>query len=48
MNHYLPYCGLKCLNQKEINKFDVNSICKYNSIEHVLEVDLRYPDELHE
>ena len=26
MSQYLPYSGFKWLNQKEIDKFDVNSI----------------------
>ena len=26
MSQYLPYCGFKWLNQKEIDGFDVNSI----------------------
>ena len=53
MSQYLPYGGFKWLNQKEIDKFDVN-IIKCNSIEknsshgYMLEVDLEYPDELHE
>ena len=53
MSQYLPYGGFKWLNQKEIAKFDVNSI-ECNSIEqnssigYILEVDLEYSDELHE
>ena len=48
MNQYLPYGGLKCLNQKKINEFDGNSICKNSWIEYILEFDLKYPDELHD
>ena len=50
MSQYLPYGKFKWLNQKEIDKFDVNSI-EYNFIEenssngYILEVDLKYPDE---
>ena len=53
MSQYLPYGEFKWLNQKEIVKFDVNSI-ECNSIEenssngYILEADLEYPDELHE
>ena len=48
MTQYLPYGEFKWLNQKEIDKFDVNSIeCNYID-EHILEVDLEYSDELHE
>ena len=52
-NEYLPYNGSKWLNQKEIDKLLLNLIeCK--SIERnssngcILEVDLAYPDKLHE
>ena len=53
MSQYLPYGGFIWLNQKEIDKFNVNSIeCNFieeNSlIGYILEVDLKYPDELHE
>ena len=47
------YGDFKLLNQKEIDKFNINSI-ECNSIEenssneYILEVDLKYPDELHE
>ena len=47
------YGDFKWLNQKEIDKFNINSI-ECNSIEenssneYILEVDLEYPDELHE
>ena len=44
MSHYLPYSGLKWLNQKDI---DVNSIEENNSIGYILEVDLEYPSEIH-
>ena len=39
----------KCmyLDQKEVDT-DVNSIRKNNSDGYILEVDLKYPDELHE
>ena len=48
MSQYLPYGGFKRLNQKEIDKFDLNSI-KENSLDgYILEVDLEYPDKLHE
>ena len=47
MSQYLPYGGFKLLNQKEIDKFDVNFI-ECNSIDgYILEVDLEYLDELH-
>ena len=43
MSQYLPYGQFKWLNKKEIDKFDLNSIDGY-----VLEVDLKYPNELYE
>ena len=36
------------LNQKQINKFDVNSISENSLDGYMLEVDLAYPDELYE
>ena len=52
-SQYLPDDEFKWLNQKETDKFDVNSIksifTKENSSnEYILEVDLEYSDELHE
>ena len=48
MSQYLPYAGFKWLNRKEIDKFDVNSIGGNSSDGYMLEVDLEYPDKLHE
>ena len=45
MSQYLPYCGFKGL--KNIENFDINSISENSSIGYILEVDLKYPDELH-
>ena len=45
-------CGfkwwIKWLNQKEIDRFNVNSIEKNSSIDYILEVYLEYPSELHD
>ena len=46
MSGYLPYGGFKWL--KNVDGFDVNSINKKSPIGYILEVDLEYPDELHE
>ena len=46
MSDYLPYGSSKWL--KNIDKFDVTSINDKSSIGFFLEVDLEYPDELHE
>ena len=46
MNEYLPYCGFEWF--KSIDKFDIISISKKIPIGYFLEVDLEYPEELHE
>ena len=42
MSQYLPYSEFKWLNKKEISSFCLNSIS-----ENGLNIDLEYPDELH-
>ena len=46
MSEYLPYEGFKWL--KNVDEFDVMSINEKSLIGYLLEVDLKYPDELHE
>ena len=46
MSEYLPYGGFKWL--KNIDKFDIMSISDKSPIGYILEVDLKYPDKLHE
>ena len=46
MSEYLPYEGFKWL--KNIDKFDIMSISDKSPIGYFLEVDLEYPEELHE
>ena len=46
MSENLPYEGFKWL--KNVDEFDVMSISKKSPIGFFLEVDLEYPDELHE
>ena len=46
MSEYLPYEGFKWL--KNIDKFNVMSISEKSPIGYFLEVELEYPDELHE
>ena len=46
MSKYLPYKVFKWL--KDVGKFDVMSISEKSPIGYFLEVDLAYPDELHE
>ena len=40
MSQYLPYDGFKQLNQKEIDKFNVNSIREISADRYILEADL--------
>ena len=46
MSEHLPYGGFKWL--KNIDGFNMMSISKKSSTGYFLEVDLEYPDELHE
>ena len=46
MSGYLSYGGFKWL--KNVDGFDVNSINEKSDTGYFLEVDLEYPDELHE
>ena len=45
MSRYLPYGEFKWV--KNVDNFDVNSISKNSLYGYILEVDLKYPDELH-
>ena len=45
MSGYLPYGRFRQL--KNIDSFDVNSVSEKSPIGHILEADLKYPDELH-
>ena len=47
MNQYLPYSEFEWLNKKEISRFCLNSISENIFVGYILEVDLEYPDELH-
>ena len=44
----LPVSDFKFLTKKEINKFNLNSISKNSEIGYILEVDLKYPEKLHD
>ena len=46
MSGYLPYSKLKWL--KTFHEFDVMSISEKSEVGYFLEVDLEYPDILHE
>ena len=45
MSEYLPYEGFTRL--KNVDEFDVMSISEKRFAGYLLEVDLKYPDELH-
>ena len=44
----MPCRGFKWLNHGEIDVFDANLIQENSPIGYILEVDLEYPDEVHE
>ena len=46
MSEYLPYREFERL--ENVNELDVTSINKKSDVGYFLEVDLKYPDELHE
>ena len=46
MCEYLPYAGFEWV--ENINEFDINSVNEKSDTRYFLEVDLEYPDELHE
>ena len=46
MSKYLPYREFEWL--KNVDSFDVMSIDKKSDVGYILEVDLKYPNELHE
>ena len=45
MSQYLPYSEFEWLNKKEISRFCLNS--ENSFVGYILEVDLEYPDKLH-
>ena len=47
MSQYLPYSKFKWLNKNEISRFCLNSISENSFVGYILELDLEYPDELH-
>ena len=46
MSEYLPYGEFEWL--ENINEFDINSVNEKSDTGYILEVDLEYPNELHE
>ena len=48
MSNPLPYGQFNWLSEKEINKLDLDSISENSLLGYVLEVDLEYPNKLHD
>ena len=48
MSQYLPTGGFRWLTEKEINKIDLTKYKKNSKKGLILEVDLEYPQELHD
>ena len=46
MNQYLPYGRIKWLKNRE--EFDTRNVTTDSDIGHILEVDIEYPEELHD
>ena len=47
LTQYLRAGRFQCLIQDEVEELDLNLICRDNPDSFVLEVDLEYPEELH-
>ncbi|KAL0809898.1 hypothetical protein ABMA28_002311 [Loxostege sticticalis] len=48
MCSYLPYADFKLINEKECEKLDITNIPNDNDYGYILEVDLEYPEKLHD
>ena len=48
MNQPLPYGEFDWLTKTESNKLDLDSISENSSVEYFLEVDIKYPSQLHD
>ena len=48
MSQYLPYSKFEWLIHKDIDKFDANLMAENSLDGYILDVDHKYPDELHE
>ena len=47
-SEYLPYSCFKFLSEEEIKVFDLDTISENSLVVYILEVDLEYPDFLHD
>ncbi|XP_023225337.1 uncharacterized protein LOC111626253 [Centruroides sculpturatus] len=48
MSAYLPVNNFRWLHKDEINALDIRNISDKNSIGYILEVDLKYPENIHD
>ena len=48
MMQYLPYGGFRWINRTEIDDFDFDLVRSDSYEGYILEVDLEYPDDLHD
>ena len=44
----LPVCDFKFWGEQEVNRFNLDSISENSEIGYILEVDLKYPKEMHD
>ena len=47
MTQYLPIGGFECMTEEEINNFDLSSVKEDSPEGYILQVDIKYPSELH-
>ena len=47
-DEYLPYDEFEWLSDDEINSIDFNCVSAESDVGYILEVDLKYPSELHD
>ena len=44
----LPVCDFKFWGEQEVNRFNLDSISENSEIGYILDVDLKYPKEMHD
>lgn len=48
MSEFLPYKSFTWLTEDEINNFRIETCCDFGEVGYILEVDLEYPETLHD